>query len=93
MNKDCVIDLMKKIYPGQAISDETVDEFLKIFKELSDREQAVLNLKYGLVDGVQASFDEVAETYGVTREKIEKMTSAAFKKLRHPTRSKKLFNS
>ena len=91
MNKNCVVDLMKQIYPGQEISDKAVDKFLELIKELSDKEEAVLNLRYGLTDGVKVSIDEVADTYEVSRERIEEVLSVAFKKLRHPTRSNNLF--
>lgn len=93
MNKNSVINLMKQIYPGQNITDESVDKFLEIFKELSDKEEAVLNLRYGLDDGVEISVDEVADTYEVTRERVEEVIASAFKKLRHPARSRNLFGN
>ncbi len=93
MNKNSVANLMMHIYQGQIITDESIDRFCEIFKELSDKEVAVMSLKYGLDDGVEISIDEVADTYEVTKEKIEEIIAGAFKKLRHPTRSKNLFKN
>ena len=93
MNKNNVINLMKQVYSGQNITEESVNKFMEIFKELSDKEEVVLNLRYGLDDGDEVSIDEVADTYEVTRERVEEVIVSAFKKLRHPARARNLFGN
>ena len=57
---------------------------------LSDREARVLQLRFGLEDGRSRTLEEVGRDFGVTRERIRQIEAKALRKLRHPTRSKKL---
>ena len=57
---------------------------------LSDREARVLSLRFGLEDGRQRTLEEVGRDFGVTRERIRQIEAKALRKLRHPSRSKKL---
>jgi RNA polymerase primary sigma factor len=57
---------------------------------LSDRERAVLELRFGLVDGQDHTLEEVGQYFNVTRERIRQIESKALRKLRHPTRSRQL---
>ncbi len=57
---------------------------------LSDREARVLSLRFGLEDGRQRTLEEVGREFGVTRERIRQIEAKALRKLRHPSRSKKL---
>ena len=57
---------------------------------LSDRERQVLELRYGLVDGRDHTLEEVGQHFTVTRERIRQIEAKALRKLRHPTRSRKL---
>jgi len=50
----------------------------------------VLILRFGLVDGESRTLEEVGQEFGVTRERIRQIESKALRKLRHPTRSRKL---
>jgi RNA polymerase primary sigma factor len=54
------------------------------------REQRVLKLRFGLEDGKQRTLEEVGKEFQVTRERIRQIEAKALRKLRHPTRSKKL---
>ena len=66
------------------------EELYSILTELSDREERVIRLRYGLDDNRQRTLEEVGKEFGVTRERIRQIEAKAIKKLRHPTRSKRL---
>ena len=66
------------------------EELEGILKDLSDREERVIRLRYGLDDNRPRTLEEVGREYNVTRERIRQIEAKALKKLRHPTRSKKL---
>jgi RNA polymerase primary sigma factor len=59
-------------------------------KDLTDREERVLRLRYGLDDNRPRTLEEVGKEFGVTRERIRQIEAKAIRKLRHPTRAKKL---
>ena len=59
-------------------------------KELTEREKEVLRLRFGLEDGHPYTLEEVGKRFGVTRERIRQIEAKALRKLRHPSRSKKL---
>jgi RNA polymerase primary sigma factor len=65
------------------------DELYAVMKDLTDREERVLKLRYGLEDGRPRTLEEVGKEFGVTRERIRQIEAKAIKKLRHPTRSKR----
>lgn len=66
------------------------DKINEVLKELTDREERVLRLRYGLDDGRTHTLEEVGKEFGVTRERIRQIEAKAIKKLRHPTRAKQL---
>ena len=66
---------------------EQLDEVLTT---LTDREQRVLRLRFGLDDGRARTLEEVGQKFGVTRERIRQIEAKTLRKLRHPSRSKKL---
>lgn len=66
------------------------DELEEIMKDLGPRERAVLELRFGLNDGHPRTLEEVGKKFGVTRERIRQIESKALRRLRHPSRSKKL---
>ena len=61
-----------------------------VLSTLSDRERRVLELRFGLIDGRSRTLEEVGRDFGVTRERIRQIEAKALRKLRHPTRSRKL---
>jgi len=66
------------------------EELVNVLGTLTDREQKVLRLRFGLDDGRARTLEEVGKEFSVTRERIRQIEAKALRKLRHPTRSKKL---
>jgi RNA polymerase primary sigma factor len=79
------------IMPSDAASFLLMQEQIAgILHTLSDREQKVIELRFGMQDGRPRTLEEVGETFGVTRERIRQIESKTLSKLRHPSRSQKL---
>ena len=77
--------------PADAASYQLLKEQLEdVLDTLTDRESRVLQLRFGLEDGRSRTLEEVGREFGVTRERIRQIEAKALRKLRHPTRSKKL---
>ena len=79
--------------PGPA--DQASRQLLKeqmqdVLDSLSERERKVLELRFGLADGMTRTLEEVGQEFGVTRERIRQIEAKALRKLRHPLRSRKL---
>ncbi|MCL1995845.1 MAG: RNA polymerase sigma factor RpoD [Defluviitaleaceae bacterium] len=66
------------------------EQLLDVLDTLTDREKKVLKLRFGLDDGRARTLEEVGKEFSVTRERIRQIEAKALRKLRHPTRSKKL---
>lgn len=66
------------------------DHIREVLATLSPREAKVLEYRFGLEDGKQRTLEEVGREFGVTRERIRQIEAKAIRKLRHPTRAKKL---
>jgi RNA polymerase primary sigma factor len=66
------------------------EQVAAVLNSLSPRERRVLDLRYGLETGRQHTLDEIGNELGVTRERIRQIETKALRKLRHPSRSKKL---
>lgn len=65
-------------------------EIKEAMNSLTPREAKILNLRYGLKDGREHTLEEVGQKYGLTRERIRQIEKDALRKLRHPSRSRKL---
>ncbi|MCR5346089.1 MAG: RNA polymerase sigma factor RpoD [Lachnospiraceae bacterium] len=77
--------------PAEAAAFTLLREQLQdVLGTLTDREQKVLRLRFGLDDGRARTLEEVGKEFGVTRERIRQIEAKAIRKLRHPSRSRKL---
>ncbi len=68
------------------------DQVEEVLSTLTPRESRVLRLRFGLKDGRSRTLEEVGREFGVTRERIRQIEAKALRKLRHPSRSKRLKN-
>ena len=66
------------------------EQLEEVLKTLTPREEEVLRMRFGLIDGKPHTLEEVGKEFNVTRERIRQIESKALRKLRHPSRSKKL---
>ncbi len=81
----------KMLAPADAASRQMLREQMEdVLGTLSDRERQVLLMRFGLEDGRSRTLEEVGKAFGVTRERIRQIEAKALRKLRHPSRSKKL---
>ncbi len=77
--------------PVEAATESLLhDQLMEVLDTLTDREQKVLRLRFGLDDGRPRTLEEVGKVFNVTRERIRQIEAKALRKLRHPSRSKKL---
>ena len=73
-----------------ATNEMLKDEISDILLTLTEREEKVIRLRFGLEDGKARTLEEVGQLFGVTRERIRQIEAKALRKLRHPSRSRKL---
>ena len=66
------------------------EQLINVLDTLTPREEKVLRLRFGLDDGRARTLEEVGKEFNVTRERIRQIEAKALRKLRHPSRSKKL---
>lgn len=77
--------------PGEVVSAQLLREQLEdVLRVLDPREREVLEMRFGLVDGLARTLEEVGQMFGVTRERVRQIEAKALRKLRHPQRSQKL---
>ena len=77
--------------PADATSNALLSEALKeVLDTLTEREAEVLRMRFGMYDGRTHTLEEVGQEFGVTRERIRQIENKAIRKLRHPSRAKKI---
>ena len=87
---DFISDDKQPVPVDEAANRILRDQLEEVMDTLSQREQKVLSLRFGLEDGKPRTLEEVGRAFHVTRERIRQSEAKALRKLRHPTRSKKL---
>ena len=81
----------RNMSPEDFTTNEILKEEIKsVLETLQPREQQVLELRFGLIDGTSYTLEEVGKKFDVTRERIRQIEAKALRKLRHPSRAKKL---
>ena len=85
------IEDQEALAPADAATYELLKEQLEdVLDTLTEREENVLRLRFGLDDGRTRTLEEVGKVFGVTRERIRQIEAKALRKLRHPSRDKRL---
>jgi len=89
------LNIQSGINPEEHVRDRVDMELLKdrveeVLYSLNPRERKVIRLRFGLDDGMPRTLEEIGKEFGVTRERIRQNEVTAMRKLRHPSRSKKL---
>ncbi len=85
------IEDTKTVAPGEAAAQTMLrEQLIQALHKLTPREEKVIRLRYGLDDGKQRTLEEVGREFNVTRERIRQIEAKALRKLRNPTKSKKL---
>jgi RNA polymerase primary sigma factor len=87
------IEDKRAVSPANATAYSMLKEQIgEVMGTLSDRERHVLTLRFGLLDGSPRTLEEVGQLFNVTRERVRQIEAKALRKLRHPTRSRRLRN-
>ena len=73
-----------------AIQSNLRETTTRVLASLTPREERVLRMRFGLEDGSEHTLEEVGQSFAVTRERIRQIEAKALRKLRHPSRSRKL---
>ena len=81
----------RNLSPEEYATNEMLkDEIAEVLETLTEREEKVIRLRFGLEDGKSRTLEDVGQLFGVTRERIRQIEAKALRKLRHPSRSRKL---
>jgi len=85
------IDDRQTVSPGENVDATLLKERInEVLRSLTPREREVIEMRFGLKDGTPRTLDEVARTYGITRERIRQIEARSLTKLRQPLRSQRL---
>lgn len=85
------IEDKKAISPANATLQSMLkDEIANVLNTLDERERKILELRFGIADGTTRTLEEVGSEFNVTRERVRQIESKALRKLRHPTRSRRI---
>src|SRR6201997_5182848 len=79
------------VSPSDAVISVNLKEYTsQVLRTLTPREERVIKMRFGLEDGSEHTLEEVGQSFQVTRERIRQIEAKALRKLRHPSRSRKL---
>ena len=90
MEDEKVKDINALLSAFESRNEILKEEIKSVLSTLQPREQQVLELRFGLIDGTSYTLEEVGKRFNVTRERIRQIEAKALRKLRHPSRAKKL---
>ena len=80
-----------RVSPSEAMIRVNLQEqTAQVLRTLNPREEKIIRMRFGLEDGSEHTLEEVGQSFQVTRERIRQIEAKALRKLRHPTRSRKL---
>jgi RNA polymerase primary sigma factor len=81
----------RQAVPSEAVISVNLKEYTsQVLRTLTPREERVIKMRFGLEDGSEHTLEEVGQSFQVTRERIRQIEAKALRKLRHPSRSRKL---
>ena len=87
---DFIID-HRVVSPSEAVINLNLrEQTAEVLKTLSPREEKIIKMRFGLMDGSEHTLEEVGQHFAVTRERIRQIEAKALRKLRHPSRSHRL---
>nr|BAL52557.1 RNA polymerase primary sigma factor [uncultured Chloroflexota bacterium]BAL56866.1 RNA polymerase primary sigma factor [uncultured Chloroflexota bacterium] len=93
-NEDSLEDFIEDENAAEAMDEATRnmlrEQIQRALDVLTERERQVLELRYGLIDGVEHTLEEISRYFNITRERVRQVEARALRKLRHPLRSKYL---
>jgi RNA polymerase primary sigma factor len=85
------IEDRQAVSPSEAVIGVNLKEYTsQVLRTLTPREERVIKMRFGLEDGSEHTLEEVGQSFQVTRERIRQIEAKALRKLRHPSRSRKL---
>ena len=85
------IEDKKAVSPANATLQSMLrEEIIQVLDSLDERERKILELRFGIHDGTSRTLEEVGAEFNVTRERVRQIESKALRKLRHPTRSRRI---
>ncbi len=85
-----IYDIELAQFPEPWTKSMLKDEITSVLQTLDERERKILELRFGIHDGTSRTLEEVGAEFSVTRERVRQIESKALRKLRHPTRSRRI---
>ena len=89
---NCVQDFIRTVYHIEEPSKETIKKLYLALADLTDREERIIRLRFGLDDDILRTYKEIGDEFGVTGARIQQIVKKAIKKLLHPVRKRKVLN-
>ena len=85
---NCVQDFIRAVYHIEEPSKETIKRLYLALADLTDREERIVRLRFGLDDDILRTYKEIGYEFGVTCARIQQIVKKAIKKLHHPVRKR-----
>ena len=85
---NCVQDFIRTVYRIEEPSKETIKKLYLALADLTDREERIIRLRFGLDDNILRTYKEIGNEFGATGARIQQIVKKAIKKLHHPVRKR-----